>query len=59
LDLLDLGGRIFGLDDTVVVLVVTGLILIHMIVGSLAGWLGWKLGRQLQSRTGATHQNVF
>ncbi len=59
LDLVDLGGQLFGLDDTVVVWIVTGLTLTHMVIGSLAGWSGWNLGRQLQSRMGITHQKMI
>ena len=59
LDLLDRGGRLFGLDDIFVVWIVDGLTLAHLLVGILAGWSGWNLGRQLQSRMAVTPRKVI
>lgn len=50
LDLLDLGGRIFGFESTSVLWIVLALALLHLLVGSIAGWLAWDVGGHLQIR---------
>ena len=52
LDLIDLGSRFLGLNESAIFLIVGGLLLIYMIIGSAAGWLGWLIASQLKVRLG-------
>jgi hypothetical protein len=52
LDLLDLGGRLFGLDSGAVLWIVAALGAVHAAIGLVAGWLAWDVGRLLQARLG-------
>jgi hypothetical protein len=52
LDLLDLGGRLFGLDSGAALWIVLALVAVHAAIGLAAGWLAWDAGRVLQSRLG-------
>jgi hypothetical protein len=52
LDLLDTGSRLFGLKENAVLWIVFALLAIHMLIGCMAGWLGWNIARQLQTRLG-------
>jgi ABC-type thiamin/hydroxymethylpyrimidine transport system permease subunit len=54
LDLLDLGGRLFGLDTSAVLWIVLVLVGVHLAVGMVAGWLAWDVGRRLQGRLGTS-----
>lgn len=54
LDLLDLGARLFGLDTSAVVVIVLGLVVVHAVIGLIAGWFAWSVGRLLQQRLGKT-----
>jgi hypothetical protein len=60
LDLLDLGRRLFGLTPAAALWIVSGLILIHLVIGGLVGWLSWDIARLLKNRLGraapATHR---
>lgn len=50
LDLLDMGGRLFGLDGTAVWVIVLSLAAVHLLIGAAAGWMAWGAGRALQDR---------
>jgi hypothetical protein len=52
LDLLDQGGRLFGLDSGAALWIVLALVAVHAAIGLAAGWLAWDAGRVLQSRLG-------
>jgi hypothetical protein len=52
LDLIDLGSRFLGLNESAIFLIVGGLLLIYMIIGSAAGWLAWLIASQLKVRLG-------
>lgn len=52
LDLLDLGGRVFGLDASAILWIVLVLVAAHVTVGLIAGWLAWDAGRLLSTRLG-------
>jgi hypothetical protein len=52
LDMVDLGGRLFGLGSGAVVWIVVGLVVVHVAIGLVAGWLAWDAGRLLQARLG-------
>jgi len=44
------GARLLGLDPSAVVLILVGLIAVHLLIGSIAGWLAWDAGRVVQAR---------
>ena len=50
LDLLDLGGLLFGLHAAAAGWIVAILVAIHILIGNLAGWFAWSAGRLLQRR---------
>lgn len=52
LDLLDLGGRLFGLGADAALIIVLALAALHVAIGLVAGWLAWDAGRVLQVRLG-------
>jgi len=52
LNFLILGRRVMGINQSSVVWIVGGLVAIHLVIGGIAGWLGWTLGKLLQSRLG-------
>ena len=52
LNFLILGRRVMGINQSSVVWIVGGLVAIHLVIGGIAGWLGWILGNLLQSRLG-------
>lgn len=52
LDLLDLGGRLFGLGSDGALVIVAALVALHVAIGLVAGWFAWDAGRTLQSRLG-------
>lgn len=54
LDLLDTGSRLFRLPAQAALWIVLALVILHLAVGGLGGWLGWKLGQVLKIRLGAT-----
>jgi len=54
LNLLVMGSRVLGLDNSGPVWIIGGLAVIHLGVGCISGWLGWKLGNLLQTRLGNT-----
>lgn len=54
LDLLDRGSSLFGLDPGATVWLVLALVLLHLFIGGLAGWLAWNAGGLLHARLGIT-----
>jgi hypothetical protein len=52
LDLLDMGTRIFGIPYQAAFWIVLTLVVVHLIFGSIGGWLAWKLGLVLKARLG-------
>jgi hypothetical protein len=52
LDLLDTGSRLLGLSGSTVLWIVVGLLAIYLFIGGVAGWLGWEVAGQLQTRLG-------
>jgi len=52
LDLLDLGGRLFGLGSDAALVIVLALAALHAAIGLVAGWFAWEAGRALQTRLG-------
>jgi len=52
LEMLESGGRLFGLGTQAMVWIFGALLLMHLAVGALAGWLGWSLAGSINSRLG-------
>ncbi|OJX47130.1 MAG: hypothetical protein BGO78_16765 [Chloroflexi bacterium 44-23] len=52
LDLLDLGKKLLGLNPSFAAWIVGGLLVIHLAIGGLAGWLSWDIAKLLQNRLG-------
>ena len=52
LNLLDQGSRYLGIDSDAAVLIVVLMAVIHLALGSIAGWFAWNTGRELQNRMG-------
>jgi hypothetical protein len=52
LDLLDQGSRLLGLNSQAVLVIILSLLVIHLLVGCLAGWSAWKIGLRLLERSG-------
>ena len=48
--ILQKGASLLGLNPQAVLLVLLALITLHLVVGIIAGWLAWGLGRQLTRR---------
>jgi len=44
------GAKLLGLNATAVIPILAGLILIHLLIGAVAGWLAWDVGRVIQKR---------
>ncbi len=44
------GSRVFGLDENAVFTVVSVYVGVHVLMGLLAGWLGWEAGKLLKAR---------
>lgn len=54
LDLLDSGSRLFGLNSSAAVWIIAGLVVVHLLIGVLSGWLAWSAGKLLSVRLGKT-----
>ena len=54
LDMLDAGSRLLGLDVNAVWLIFLLLAAIHVLMGAVAGWFAWVVGRQIQARVSRT-----
>lgn len=52
LDLLDRGSQLFGVPANAWLWIILVLLVIHLAVGTLAGWLSWDFGRKLKVRLG-------
>lgn len=52
LDLLRRGGRLLGFEEEELVWILVGMVVLHLVIGAAAGWVGWTLGQQLQGRLG-------
>jgi len=52
LDTLDLGSRLFGLSSQAAMWIILALVLLHLAVGALGGWLAWSLGNLVSTRLG-------
>jgi ABC-type thiamin/hydroxymethylpyrimidine transport system permease subunit len=50
LDMIDQGSRLFGLGSQAALWIVLGLVLLHMAVGALGGWLAWNIGQLVSIR---------
>lgn len=56
LNLIDNGGRMLGLTGNAVWLILAAVVIVHLIIGTIAGWLAWDVGKQLQARMGFATQ---
>lgn len=56
LDMLDTGSRLLGLKDSAVLLIAIALLIIYLVIGCLAGWMGWNIAKQIQTRLGKSHE---
>lgn len=52
LDLVDEGARLFGLSSGAAIWIAILMVVIHLLIGGLAGWLAWSAGQKLIARTG-------
>ncbi len=52
LDMLDEGSRLFGIPFGAVVGILLAVIVLHLVIGAVGGWLAWKLGNLLKVRLG-------
>lgn len=50
LDLIDEGSRILGLDSNAALWIFGVLLVIRIVAGALAGWIGWNVGQRVQAR---------
>jgi hypothetical protein len=50
LDVIDVGSRMFGLGFDAAAWIFILLLLMHLLLGALAGWLAWRVGHLLQRR---------
>ncbi len=51
-DLLRRGSQLIGLDQSAVVGIMLLMVAVHVLIGSLAGFISWELGHQLEARLG-------
>jgi ABC-type thiamin/hydroxymethylpyrimidine transport system permease subunit len=52
LETLELGSRLFGLSSQAALWIVLALVVLHLAVGALGGWLAWSLGHLVSARLG-------
>jgi hypothetical protein len=52
LDMLDEGSRLFGIPTQAVYWIVLAVVILHLVVGVIGGWVAWKLGNVLKIRLG-------
>ncbi len=50
LDTIDQGSRLFGLSSQAALWIVMALVVLHLLVGAIGGWLAWKLGHLVTFR---------
>lgn len=48
------GSSALGMDSSAVFIIVILLIVIRLVIGGIAGWFAWDVGRELQKRLGRT-----
>ncbi len=58
LDFVDRGSHLLGLNGNVILWIVLALVAIYLVIGGLAGWLSWDVGRRLQVRLGKSPNAV-
>ncbi|MGD2027553.1 MAG: hypothetical protein PVI99_07030 [Anaerolineales bacterium] len=58
LDFLDTARRVLGLGNSALFIVLGLYILIHIVVGGVAGMLAWNVGKQVYARLGKSAVNV-
>jgi hypothetical protein len=51
-DVITKGSKLLGLDPNAVLIVALVLVMIHLALGGIGGWLGWNIGKQLYARLG-------
>lgn len=51
-DLLRRGSQLIGVDQSAVVGILLLMVVIHLLIGGLAGFISWELGHQLEARLG-------
>lgn len=59
LDFVDRGSQLLGLNSSVILWIVLALAAIHLVIGGLAGWLSWDVGRHLQIRLGKSPNSTL
>ncbi|MFZ5857927.1 MAG: hypothetical protein ACOYZ6_13945 [Chloroflexota bacterium] len=52
LDMLDEGSRLFGIPTQAVYWIVLAVVILHLVVGVIGGWVAWKLANVLKIRLG-------
>lgn len=52
LDLLDRGEQLLGLDPSAALWIVLAMLAIHLVIGSVCGWISWDIARLLQTSMG-------
>jgi len=52
LDMLDRGSQLLGLPPKAAIFILLSFVGLHVIIGSLAGWLAWRVGQRLDNRIG-------
>ena len=55
LDMLDTGSRLLGLDANAAFWVVLALVVLHLLIGGVAGWVAWNVGCALRTRLTGMH----
>ena len=55
---LNQGSRALGLDASAVLIIAVLLIVIRLLIGAVAGWFAWDVGRELQKRLGRSARPV-
>lgn len=58
LDFLDAASRNLGLDSSAIFVVISIYVLIHLVVGAIAGFLAWEIGDQVSARLGKKPSRV-
>jgi hypothetical protein len=51
-DVITKGSKLLGLNPNAVLFIVLILVVIHLVLGGIGGWLGWIIGKQLNTRLG-------
>jgi hypothetical protein len=52
LDMIDLGSRLFHLDSSLAIWIAIAMAVLYLLVGGVAGWLAWQVGKLLFARLG-------